>query len=83
MLPGPAYFGEVVEFTFRAVGVIHSCFKEKFGIPRQPGLVPAARAVLELFPRITSYNVCYTKLLRDKRGFKTNYNNLCLGLVFA
>jgi len=39
-----------VEFTFRAVGVIHSCFKEKFGIPRQPGLVPDARAVLELFP---------------------------------
>jgi tRNA-Thr(GGU) m(6)t(6)A37 methyltransferase TsaA len=37
-------------FTFAPVGVIHSCFKEKFGIPRQPGLVPAARAVLELLP---------------------------------
>jgi tRNA-Thr(GGU) m(6)t(6)A37 methyltransferase TsaA len=31
------------------IGIIHSCFKEKFGIPRQPGLVPAARAELELF----------------------------------
>jgi tRNA-Thr(GGU) m(6)t(6)A37 methyltransferase TsaA len=37
-------------FTFAPIGVIHSCFKEKFGIPRQPGLVPAARAVLELLP---------------------------------
>ena len=32
------------------IGVIHSVFREKFGIPRQPGLVPAARATLELLP---------------------------------
>lgn len=32
------------------IGVIHSCFSEKFGIPRQPGMVPAATAELELFP---------------------------------
>lgn len=32
------------------VGIIHSCFKEKFGIPRQAGIVPAAKAELELFP---------------------------------
>jgi len=37
-------------FTFEPIGVIHSCFKEKFGIPRQPGLVPAASARMELFP---------------------------------
>lgn len=37
-------------FQFRPIGVIHSCFGEKFGIPRQPGLVPAARATLELLP---------------------------------
>ena len=37
-------------FTFAPIGVIHSCFKEKFGIPRQPGLVTAARAMLELLP---------------------------------
>jgi tRNA (adenine37-N6)-methyltransferase len=42
--------GELVDFTFRAVGIIRSCFKEKFGIPRQPGLVPDAHAVLELLP---------------------------------
>lgn len=26
-------------FHFDAIGVVHSCFKQKFGIPRQPGLV--------------------------------------------
>jgi tRNA (adenine37-N6)-methyltransferase len=39
-----------MEFTFPAIGIIHSCFKEKFGIPRQPGLAPLARAELELLP---------------------------------
>ena len=37
-------------YTFRPIGYIRSCFPEKFGIPRQPGLVPAARATLELVP---------------------------------
>ncbi len=32
------------------IGTITSCFKEKFGIPRQSGLVPAARADLVLHP---------------------------------
>ncbi|GIZ13280.1 tRNA (N6-threonylcarbamoyladenosine(37)-N6)-methyltransferase TrmO [Pseudomonas sp. NCCP-436] len=32
------------------VGIIRSCFKEKFAIPRQPHLAPAARGVLELLP---------------------------------
>jgi tRNA-Thr(GGU) m(6)t(6)A37 methyltransferase TsaA len=36
--------------TLEPVGIIHSCFKEKFGIPRQPGLAPAAKAQLELLP---------------------------------
>jgi tRNA-Thr(GGU) m(6)t(6)A37 methyltransferase TsaA len=39
---------------FEPVGIIHSCFKEKFGIPRQPGLVKSATATLELLP---PYNV--------------------------
>ncbi|MTZ14640.1 tRNA (N6-threonylcarbamoyladenosine(37)-N6)-methyltransferase TrmO [Pseudomonas sp. JL972] len=34
----------------RPVGILHSCFKEKFAIPRQPQLAPAARGVLELLP---------------------------------
>jgi tRNA-Thr(GGU) m(6)t(6)A37 methyltransferase TsaA len=31
------------------IGIIHSCFTEKFGIPRQPGMVTSATARLELF----------------------------------
>jgi len=34
-------------FNFEAIGVIHSPYREKFGIPRQPGLVDA-EATLEL-----------------------------------
>jgi len=36
--------------TYRPIGVIHSPFREKFGIPRQPGLAPAAQATLEPVP---------------------------------
>lgn len=32
------------------IGVIHSPFKEKFGIPRQPGLANSVHARVELFP---------------------------------
>lgn len=32
------------------IGVVRSCFKQRFGIPRQPGLVPLAIAELELHP---------------------------------
>ena len=32
------------------VGILRSCFKEKFASPRQPQLAPAARGVLELLP---------------------------------
>ncbi|MEE4242627.1 MAG: tRNA (N6-threonylcarbamoyladenosine(37)-N6)-methyltransferase TrmO [Desulfopila sp.] len=31
------------------IGIIHSCYTEKFGIPRQPGLADKARATIELF----------------------------------
>ena len=30
------------------VGIIHSPYKEKFAVPRQPGLVPAATAEIHL-----------------------------------
>lgn len=36
--------------TLQAIGKISSCYKEKFGIPRQPGLVTESRAYLELLP---------------------------------
>lgn len=38
-----------MEYRYRPIGMVHSCFKEKFGIPRQAGLVPDARGSLELF----------------------------------
>lgn len=39
-----------MDFSFPAIGIVHSCFKEKFGIPRQPGLAPLATAEIELLP---------------------------------
>ncbi|MDQ2076601.1 tRNA (N6-threonylcarbamoyladenosine(37)-N6)-methyltransferase TrmO [Marinimicrobium sp. ABcell2] len=39
-----------MSFEFHIIGYIRSCFTDKFGVPRQPGLVPAARAQLELIP---------------------------------
>ena len=39
-----------MSFTFTPIGIIHSPFKEKFGVPRQPGIAPAAQATLELLP---------------------------------
>ena len=35
-------------YNVAPVGFVRSCFKEKFAIPRQPQLAPAARGVLEL-----------------------------------
>ncbi len=32
------------------IGQIRSCYPQKFGVPRQSGLVPAARAIIELAP---------------------------------
>lgn len=37
-------------FHFETIGIVHSCYSEKFGIPRQPGLSRAAEASLELLP---------------------------------
>ncbi len=39
-----------MSFEFEPIGIIHSPFKQKFGVPRQPGLVPEARGVLQLLP---------------------------------
>lgn len=50
--------------TFSPIGTITSPYKEKFGIPRQPGLVTAARATLTLLP---PYNLPET--VRGLEGF--------------
>ena len=38
-----------MEITFNPIGTIHTCFKEKFGIPRQPNLIKELTAKIELF----------------------------------
>ena len=45
------------------IGLISSCYKEKFGIPRQPGLVTAAKSQLILE---NSFN---EKCIRELEGF--------------
>lgn len=40
-------------FQFEQIGVIHSPYKEKFAVPRQPGLVTSGRGELHL---IAPYN---------------------------
>lgn len=37
-------------YRFEPIGEIHSCYREKFGIPKQSGLVTAATARLVLHP---------------------------------
>jgi len=40
--------------TIEAIARVHSPFREKFGVPRQPGLVPAAEGWLEFLPEFAS-----------------------------
>jgi tRNA-Thr(GGU) m(6)t(6)A37 methyltransferase TsaA len=40
----------VIRFEFEPIGFVASCFKEKFGIPRQSGLIPEAQGILEIIP---------------------------------
>jgi tRNA-Thr(GGU) m(6)t(6)A37 methyltransferase TsaA len=42
-----------MSYTFEPIGFIRSPYKEKFGIPRQPGLIPEARGELVL---VAPYN---------------------------
>lgn len=55
------------------IGIIRSCFTEKFGIPRQSGLVPSAEATVEL---TGGYN-------REEmvRGLE-NYSHIWLQFIF-
>lgn len=43
-----------MSFEFAAIGHIESCYREKFGVPRQSGLVPEAWARLVLYPPYAS-----------------------------
>lgn len=48
----------------RAIGIVHSCFSEKFGIPKQPGLVTSAAGEIELLPEYGR-----EELLKELDGF--------------
>ncbi|HHJ80554.1 MAG TPA: tRNA (N6-threonylcarbamoyladenosine(37)-N6)-methyltransferase TrmO, partial [Candidatus Tenderia electrophaga] len=37
-------------FEFKPIGVLHSCFKQRFGIPSQARLATAARGWIEFYP---------------------------------
>lgn len=50
--------------SFAPIGVMHTCFKEKFGIPRQPGLVSDAEGVIKLDP-----HPFYKQAIRELEGF--------------
>lgn len=39
-----------MSYCFKPIGIIHSCFKEKFGIPRQGNLIPESKANIEFLP---------------------------------
>lgn len=46
------------EFSFSAIGFIHSCYPQKFGIPRQAGLSPSAQSTIMIqkpFNRIEAF----------------------------
>jgi len=51
------------QYTFNAIGIIRSCFKEKFGIPRQPALV-ASPATIEIDSRYSE-----DEAFRELEGF--------------
>lgn len=48
VLPTPAQ--PPAALTFEPIGIIRSPYKEKFAVPRQPGLVNSATAQLEMLP---------------------------------
>jgi tRNA-Thr(GGU) m(6)t(6)A37 methyltransferase TsaA len=39
------------KIKMKAIGTVKSCYPDKFGTPRQPGLVPQSKAFLELNPQ--------------------------------
>jgi len=46
----PNIYNPAMTHTIEPIGTVHSCFKELFGIPRQPGLVNSAGGRIEFYP---------------------------------
>jgi tRNA-Thr(GGU) m(6)t(6)A37 methyltransferase TsaA len=51
-------------WEFKPMGILRTCFAEKFGIPRQPGLCPSAEGILTLLPPFDQPEV-----VRELSGF--------------
>ncbi len=49
-MPAMSVSAPLPNITLSPIGVIESDFPDKFGVPRQPGLAPSARATLRLLP---------------------------------
>ncbi len=43
-------FEKFPPLVYEPIGIIETCFVEKFGVPRQSGMVPEARGVVRLLP---------------------------------
>lgn len=52
------YKGIIMTYTVNPIGFVRSCFKEKFAIPRQPLLAPAAQGSIELLPPYDHPDAC-------------------------
>jgi len=42
---------DIPQFSIEPIGVIHSPYKQKFGIPRQPGLAKHATGIIEIYSK--------------------------------
>jgi len=62
-----------VKFSFNTIGIVHSCYKEKFAIPRQAGLVKHATASIEL---LSPYN--HPDIVKGLDGF----SHLWISFIF-
>lgn len=45
------------DVLMKPVAYVHSCYREKFGIPRQPGLVTEARGEIKLLPEFSQPDI--------------------------
>ncbi|MGB5987484.1 MAG: TrmO family methyltransferase, partial [Desulfobacterales bacterium] len=62
-IESPGATGERI-WECKAIGTIRTCFSEKFGIPRQPGLAPSAEGILTLRPPFNQ-----PEMVRELTGF--------------
>jgi len=56
--------GDGGDLSLTPIGIVHSIFKKKFGIPRQAGIIPEAKATIELLPPFNN-----EQLVRALDGF--------------